>query len=184
MQKAGSQPVSRAGSHRTNGKASRPPPPPGSVGTDRALRSARNQLCWVRRAREPMGSAKPPEGARLASSGDGHAGSRGVDNLLPRGASRGDERLLPCLQQDLPSLQCERPEGLVLAHLPVRREPDTPIQALRPRVVRVHRQPNLVTTRSGRSYVGKSEFHCGRPDAVPLPSDVNREVKQLYLPSE
>lgn len=45
----------------------------------------------------------------------------------------------------------------------------------------MHRDPHFLTARSGRGYVGENEVDCCRADALPLPRQVNRQVKQLRV---
>jgi len=65
--------------------------------------------------------------------------------------------------------------------LPVRHEPNAPIQALRAPVVGVNRNPNFLTARSSLGDVGKDELHRRRPNSSPLLRHVNRQVKQVCV---
>ena len=81
----------------------------------------------------------------------------------------------------LASLEVHRPGGLAVRNVSVGREASAPVKALRTSVLAVHRKPNLLRTRSGLDDVCKQEFHARRSNALPLPRDINGQVKQFCV---
>ena len=84
-------------------------------------------------------------------------------------------------EQQLPTLDVQQPDRLAVTQLPVRKEAPASVEALGPRILRMHRKPNILRVRSGLADVRNEEFHGRRPKSLPLPRSINGKVQQFCV---